>query len=147
MAQVECEVPQENATSEEIKEILKESKTVAVVGLSQNPDRDSYKVAQYLLKNGYRIVPVNPAIDEALGETAYASVKDIPFDVDIVDIFRKPEFIPEVVDEAIAKKAKTVWMQLGLSHNEAADKARKAGLKVVQSKCLKIEHHRMASEA
>ena len=144
---VECELPQQNATSEEIKDILTESKTIAIVGLSQNPDRDSHKVARYLLRNGYKIVPVNPAYDEVLGEKSYPSVKDVPFAIDIVDIFRKPDVIPGLVDEAIEKKAKTVWMQLGLSNNQAAQKATEAGLKVVQNKCLKIEHHRMVSES
>jgi len=144
---VECELPQQNATSEEIKDILTESKTIAIVGLSQNPDRDSHKVAQYLLKNGYKIVPVNPAYDEVLGEKSYPSVKDVPFAIDIVDIFRKPDVIPGLVDEAIEKKAKTVWMQLGLSHNQAAKKATEAGLKVVQNKCMKIEHYKMVSES
>jgi uncharacterized protein len=132
-----------NATEEEIKDILKESKIIAVVGLSANGSKPSYDVARYLIAHGYRVVPVNPAYDEVLGETSYKSLLDIPFDVDIVDVFRKTEDIPPVVDDAIEKKAKTVWLQLGLVHDEAAEKAQKAGLKVVQDRCMKIEHHKL----
>ena len=132
-----------NATEEEIKEILQESKIIAVVGLSANASKPSYDVARYLIAHGYQVVPVNPAYDEVLGEPSYKSLLDIPFDVDIVDVFRKTEDIPPVVDEAIKKKAKTVWLQLGLIHDEAVEKAKEAGLKVVQNKCMKIEHHKL----
>jgi uncharacterized protein len=138
-----CEMPDNNPVNDEIVEIINNSKTIAIVGLSDNPERDSFKVGKYMQNNGYTVIPVNPVKDEILGEKSYASLKDIPVKVDIVDIFRKMEFIPEVVDEAIEIKAETVWMQLGLAHHVSAEKARKAGLKVVQSKCLKVEHAKM----
>lgn len=126
-----------------IKELLTHSKTIAVVGLSDKPDRPSYEVAQYLQKKGYKIIPVNPAIDKILGEKSYASLSEISESIDIVDIFRKPEFIPEIVDEAIRIKAKAIWMQLDLIDEEAAQKAKKAGLKVIMDRCLLIEHRRL----
>lgn len=140
-----CEFPLANASDEEIKAILKQAKTVAVVGLSDNPDRESYQVAAYLKAQGYRIIPVNPNIQEVLGERAYPTLLDIPKDinVDVVDIFRRPEFIPEIVEQAIARGAKAVWMQKGLAHNAAADKARAAGLSVVMDRCMMVEHRRL----
>jgi uncharacterized protein len=135
-----CELPDSNPPSEEIREILESMKTVAVVGLSDNPGRESNQVAVYLKNNGYRIVPVNPAVPEILGEKSYPDLSSIPFPVDIVDIFRKVDFIPGIVEEAIQAGAKAVWMQLGLAHNESAAKARAAGLKVVQSRCIKLDH-------
>jgi uncharacterized protein len=138
-----CEFPDSNPPSAEIKEILDTMKTIAVVGLSDNPDRESNQVAAYLKDNGYRIVPVNPAVSEVLGEKSYPDLTSIPFPVDIVDIFRKVDFIPGIVDEAIRVGAKAVWMQLGLAHNASAAKARSSGMKVVQSKCIKVEHARM----
>ena len=140
MSGLECEIPEYNPPSEEIKAILQRYKTVAVVGLSPKPQRDSHKVAKYLKENYYRIVPVNPGQKEILGEKCYPNLKAIPFPIDIVDIFRKPEAIPPVVKDSIEIGAKVVWMQLGLAHNQAADKARKAGLQVVMNKCIKIEH-------
>jgi len=138
----ECQMPDSNPADEEIKEILKKNKVVAVVGLSPKPERDSHKVAKYLQDHGYRIVPVRPKAKEILGEQAYASLKDIPFPVEVVDIFRKVDAIPGIVDEAIDIGAKVVWMQLGLAENQSAQKAREAGLQVVMNKCLKIEHNR-----
>ena len=135
-------MPDSNPADEEIKEILKKNKVVAVVGLSPKPERDSHKVAKYLQDHGYRIVPVRPKAKEILGEQAYANLKDIPFPVDVVDIFRKVDAIPGIVDEAIDIGAKVVWMQLGLAENQSAQKAREAGLQVVMNKCLKIEHNR-----
>ena len=135
-------MPDSNPADEEIKKILKKNKVVAVVGLSPKPERDSHKVAKYLQDHGYRIVPVRPKAKEILGEQAYASLKDIPFPVEVVDIFRKVDAIPGIVDEAIDIGAKVVWMQLGLAENQSAKKAREAGLQVVMNKCLKIEHNR-----
>jgi hypothetical protein len=143
MAETTCERPECNATNEEITAILKESKIIAVVGLTPNPEKDSYRVGRYLQKHGYRVIPVNPAYPEILGEKSYAHLVDIPFDVDVLDIFRKVEAIPEAVDEAIKKKVKTVWMQLGLSHSESSAKALRAGLRVVQNKCMMLEHIKM----
>jgi predicted CoA-binding protein len=140
MSGMQCEIPEDNLSSEEIMAILKKYKTVAVVGLSPKPQRDSHKVAKYLQENSYMVVPVNPGQKEILGEKCYPNLKSIPFPIDLVDIFRKPEAIPPVVEDAIEIGAKVVWMQLGLAHNQAADKARKAGLQVVMNKCIKIEH-------
>jgi hypothetical protein len=143
MSDLYCEIPKYNRSSEEIRAVLENYKTVAIVGLSPNPKRDSHKVAKYLKENHYEIVPVNPGQKEILGETCYPNLKAIPFPVDVVDIFRKPDAIPPVVDDAIEIGAKLVWMQLGLVHNQAADKARKAGLEVIMNKCIKTEHMNM----
>ena len=125
--------------------ILRSAKTVAVVGLSDRPERPSYDVASYLLGEGYRIIPVNPNLKEWKGIRAYGSLLEIPKDVrvDVVDIFRKSEDVPPVVDDAIAIRAKVVWMQLGIVNEEAAQKARSAGLEVVMDRCMKIEHMKM----
>lgn len=138
-----CEIPEYNPPDEEIVNILKSARTIAIVGLSDKPDRDSYRVASYLKEHGYKIIPVNPKCSEILGEKCYPDLSSIPEKVDVVDIFRKPEAVPSVVDEAIKIGAGAVWMQLGIAHNEAAEKARKAGLKVVMSRCIKIEHSRL----
>lgn len=142
MASTQCEVPAFNPEDSEIKEILSQYKIIAVVGLSDDPSKDSNRVAQYLIHHGYTIVPVNPTKETILGLKCYPNLKSIPFPVDIVDIFRKPADVPPVVDDAIAIGAKVVWMQLGIAHNEAAKKAKEAGLKVVQGKCIKMEHTR-----
>ena len=113
---------------------------VAVVGLSDNPDRPSYRVAKYLQEHGYRIVPVNPGCQEILGEKCYPGLRDIPFPVEIVDIFRVVSAIPEIVADAIAVGAKVVWMQQGLEEPDSARKAKQAGLQVVMDHCMKIEH-------
>jgi uncharacterized protein len=128
------------ASAAEITEILRNYRVVAVVGLSNNPNRPSYRVAQYLQEHGFRIVPVNPGCQEILGERCYAGLRDIPFPVEIVDIFRKVEAIPTIVDDAIAVGAKVVWMQQGLEEPNAARQAKQAGLRVVMDRCLKIEH-------
>lgn len=130
----------------EIEGILKEGHTVAVVGLSPKPDRPSYAVAQYLQSQGYRIVPINPNAQEILGEKAYPALLSVPEKVDIVDIFRRPDEVPPVVDEAIGIGAKVVWMQEGIVHDGAARRAREAGLKVVMNRCMKKEHQRLQSE-
>jgi predicted CoA-binding protein len=136
------EMPARNASPDEVRDLLKDCHTIAVVGLSDKPERDSHYVAAYLKSQGYRIIPVNPALTEVLGETAYARLRDVPERIDLVDIFRKPEVVPEIVDEAIAVGAKAVWMQEGIVHNAAADKARAAGLRVVMNKCILKEHRR-----
>jgi len=142
MSEVECQMPEFNPEDEEIRAILEKNRVIAVVGLSPKPDRDSHRVAKYLQKQGYRIVPVRPKADGILGEKCYASLRDIPFPVDVVDIFRKIEAIPAIVEDAIAIGAKVVWMQLGLAENQSARRAKEAGLQVVMNKCLKIEHSR-----
>jgi hypothetical protein len=135
-----CEMPAQNASAIEIQEILATTRTVAVVGLSPKPHRDSYQVAAYLQEQGYRIVPVTPQASEILGEKCYASLAEVPGPVDVVNIFRKPESVPEIVDAAIAIRAKAIWMQMGIVHNGAADRARAAGLDVVMSRCIMVEH-------
>ena len=116
------------------------TKTIAVVGLSSNPMRASHDVAAYLKAVGYRIIPVNPNETEVLGEKAYARLEDIPEPVDIVDVFRRAEELPAVANSAIAIKAKVLWMQLGIENAAAAEKARAAGLVVVENACLLVEH-------
>lgn len=124
-------------------EILERWKTVAVVGLSDRPDRPSHSVASFLKGRGYRIVPVNPRLDRVLGETCYPGLKAIPFPVEIVDIFRRSELAGSVVDDAIAIGAKAVWMQLGVIDEAAAGRARAAGLEVVMDRCPAIELRRL----
>jgi len=123
-----------------LSEILKTSRTIAVVGISSRKFRPSYGVAEYLQTAGYRVIPVNPAETEVLGEKCYARLEDIPERVDIVDIFRRSEFVPEIVDAAIRIGARAVWMQEGVTHAEAAEKARRAGLLVVMNACILKEH-------
>jgi hypothetical protein len=130
---------------EELKAILGHSKNVAVVGISPKPDRPSYLVAAYLQAEGYRIIPVRPDGEEILGEKVYHSLAEIPEDIeiDIVDVFRKSEDVPPVVEEAIQRGAKAVWMQEGVFNAEAASKAEAAGLKVVMDRCMKKERQRL----
>ena len=128
--------------TDDIGELLKRAKTIAVVGLSSSPLRPSYGVAAYLQHHGYRIIPVNPQIKGALGEKAYASLKDVPEKIDVVDIFRRSEFVPEVVEQAIALKIPAIWMQEDVIHEQAAEKARKAGAFVVMDRCILKEHRK-----
>ncbi len=123
-----------------ISKILNEAQTIAVVGLSSNPARPSYGVAQYLQRSGYRIIPVNPNERQVLGEDAYPDLLSVPYAIDIVDIFRRPEYVPEIVQQAIAKGAKVVWMQPGTENYDAADLAQAAGLKAVAGMCLRVQH-------
>jgi predicted CoA-binding protein len=124
-------------------EILRKYKTIAVVGLSNNPMRPSHGVSEYMQHQGYRIIPVNPGHSQILGEKTYRTLEDIPEPVEIVNIFRRSEMIPPIVDSAIAIGAKVVWMQEGIEHEEAAEKARAAGLEVVMNTCILKEHRRM----
>ncbi len=138
---MECEFPTVNSNTDEIKEIFENTKTIAIIGLSPDESKASNMVGKYLKAAGFKIVPVYPKEDEILGEKVYRSLKEIPFKVDMVDIFRKPDVIGLVVDAAIQRgDVDTVWTQLGLVNNEAAKKAEEAGMKVVQNKCTKIEH-------
>lgn len=123
-----------------VGELLASARVIAVVGLSEKPERDSYGVARYLQSQGYRVIPVNPAAAEILGEKSYASLRDIRERVDIVDIFRKSEAVPGIVEEALAVGAGAVWMQEGVRHEAAAEKARQAGLTVVMDRCILKEH-------
>lgn len=128
------------ASADPILDILKQYKTIAVVGLSSNPMRPSHGVSEYLQSAGYRIIPVNPNEREVLGEKSCARLEDVPEKIDIVDIFRRPEEVPPVVESAIRIGAKVVWMQLGIANEAAAQKAQAAGLTVVMDACLLVEH-------
>ncbi|MBC7263774.1 MAG: CoA-binding protein [Chloroflexi bacterium] len=130
----------------DIERIIRESHTIAIVGLSDNPGRHSHQVAQYLQRHGYRVIPVNPTVAEVLGQKCYPDLLSIPEQVDVVDIFRRSEHVPPVVEEAIQIGAKAIWMQLGVVHEGAAAKARAAGLMVVMDRCMKIEHERLIRE-
>ncbi len=132
-------------SDERMRQVLEDAKRIAVVGLSNKPERDSYRVAQYLQEQGYEIIPVNPMVDEVLGQKAVASLKEIEGEVDIVDVFRRSEEIPGVVDDAIAIGAKAIWLQLGVIHEEAAQKAVDQGLDVIMDRCIKVEHARLFS--
>lgn len=130
----------------DIKEMLTKYKNIAVVGLSPDPSKPSHGVAAYLKRAGYRIIPVNPSCQQdILGEQCYPTLADIPDQVDIVDVFRRSEYLPEIVDQAIAKGAKVVWMQEGVINEAAAAKAEAAGLEVVMDRCLLKEHGKMVS--
>jgi predicted CoA-binding protein len=124
----------------DVQRILKQTKTIAVVGLSDKPDRDSYQIASYLQQQGYRIIPVNPRVNEVLGEKAYPSLRDVPEPVDVVDIFRRSEDVPPIVEDAIAIGAKVVWMQAGIVNEEAAARAEAAGLAVIMNACMRSAH-------
>ncbi len=124
-----------------IADLLKRSKTIAVVGLSCNPMRASHGVSAYMQEHGYRIIPVNPHIEKCLGEKAHASLLEVPEKIDIVNIFRRPEFVGEVVDQSIQLKVPAIWMQEGVIHEKAAEKARAAGIFVVMDRCILKEHH------
>jgi predicted CoA-binding protein len=126
--------------NDEIGKLLKSARTIAVVGLSNSPLRPSYGVAAYLQTQGYKIIPVNPTIKGALGEKAVASLSDIQEKIDIVDVFRRSEFVPEIVDEAIRLKVPTIWLQEDVVHEEAAAKARQAGIFVAMDICILKEH-------
>ena len=139
---MECEFPTINSNKEEIKEIFKNTKTIAIIGCSPNSTKDSHKVAKYLLEHGFTVYPVYPKEDIILGQKVYRSLLDIPDDIDMVDIFRKPAVIMDVVQAAIQKgNIKCIWSQLGLVNNEAMELAKQHGIKTVQNHCTKIEHN------
>ena len=128
------------SSADQIAELLKRSKTIAVVGLSDNPLRPSHGVSAYMQAQGYRIIPVNPQIAEALGEQAYARLREVPGRIDLVNIFRRSELVEEIVDEAIALKIPAIWMQEGVINEKAAAKARAAGAFVIMDRCILKEH-------
>ncbi len=141
---MECEFPTVNSNKEEIKAIFDNVKTIAVLGLSPDPSKPSHRVAKYLQEAGYKIVPVYPKEETILGEKVYRSLKEIPFEVDMVDIFRKPAAFDAIADACIERgDVKVFWGQQGLVNNEAAEKARNAGMKVVQNLCAMVEHRNM----
>jgi len=131
---------------DDIKDLLENARTIAIIGLSPKPDRDSNKVAKYLKDNGYSIIPVRPGQKEILGQSVYATLDDIKKDIDIVDVFRNPEQILPHAHEAIRMKPKVFWMQLGIENQEAASLLVKAGIDVVMNKCIKIEHVRLCKK-
>jgi len=148
MEKIECEIPTVNSNPDEIREILKQVKTIAVIGLSPNPEKDSHRVAKYLQEHGYKIIPVYPKEDEILGEKVYRSLAEIPGKVDMVDIFRKPAAFDAIVDACIERGDVDVfWGQVGLVNNDAAEKARNAGMKVVQNLCAMVEHRELIANA
>lgn len=136
-----------NPDDQKIKDLLEKSRTVAVVGLSGKPERDSNRVARYMQEHGFRIIPVNPGLkDEVLGEKPYASLAEIPGPVDIVNIFRRTEEAPRAVREALPLKPGAVWIQLGIVSEEAAEIAAKEGITVVMDRCIKVEHRRLLGD-
>jgi uncharacterized protein len=126
-----------------LRRILRDSRVIAVVGLSGDWFRPSYFAAKYMQEHGYRVIPVNPKYQEILGEKCYASLREIPEKVDLVDVFRKPQDVPPIAEDAIAIGAKVLWQQLGVKNEEAAARARAAGLETVMDRCVKIEHGRL----
>jgi predicted CoA-binding protein len=126
--------------SDQITELLRSAKTIAVIGLSDDRSRPSYGVSEYMQSQGYRIIPVHPTATTVLGEKVYRHLRDIPDKIDIVDVFRRPDAVPEIVDEVIALKLPALWLQETVVHEEAAEKARKAGVKVVMDHCILKEH-------
>lgn len=131
--------------SERITELLKTAKTIAVVGLTDSPFRPSYGVSEYMKSHGYRIIPVNPNITEWMGEKAYPSLLDVPEKIDLVDVFRRPDAVPDVVEQAIQINAPAIWLQEGVIHEQAAERARQRGIFVVMDLCILKEHRRRRS--
>ncbi len=138
-----CQLPDCNPPSEKIIEILRECRNIAIIGISPKVSRDSNMVARYLMQQGYKIIPVNPGQMEILGQPCFKTLSDIPQRVDMVNIFLNPKRVPPVVDQAIEMGVHAIWMQLGVVHNESAQKARKAGVQVIMNKCVMAEHKRM----
>lgn len=136
----ECEIPDRAATTEEVRRILTDFRRVAVVGYSDDPSRDSHRVGRYLAAHGYEVFAVNPKARSTEALRFYPDLASVPPPIEVVDIFRRPEFIPAIVDEAIRLGARVVWMQLGLAHNAAAASARAAGLQVVMNRCMLRDH-------
>ncbi len=135
----------ENPSDNEIKEILEKNKTIAVIGMSSNPDKDAQRIPKFLKSKGYRIIPVNPTATEILGEKSYKKLSDIPSDVkiDIVDVFRPSEDVPNYVADVLERRPKVFWLQLGIENVEAEEKVASAGIKVVFDRCLKAEYNRL----
>ena len=132
----------DNYSDTEIEQILS-MKNVAVVGMSRDPSKDAHLIPKYLINNGYNVIPVNPTADEILGRKCYKSLLDVPDKIDVVDVFRPSEHVPPIVQDAIAKGVKVVWMQLGISNNAAAQEASEHGVKVVYNRCMLQEHKRL----
>lgn len=135
----------DNPGDPEVKELLSQVKRIAVVGLSDKPTRDSFRVARYLQDHGYEIIPVNPTVQEVLGQKSYPDLASVPGPVDLVDVFRRSDAVPEIAEAAVKIKPKALWLQLDVQSQKAADLARRHGIMVVQDACLKVEHHRLLS--
>jgi len=140
MSDETCEISLHHVPDETVKKVLRESRTIAVVGLSTNPEKDSHKVPAYLKKKGYRIIPVHPSADEILGEKVYPGLSHIPEKVDIVNVFRPPSEVPAITDSSIEIGAKVIWTQEGIVSNESAKKAEAAGVTMIMGKCIMKEH-------
>ncbi|MTI81327.1 MAG: CoA-binding protein [Firmicutes bacterium] len=136
----------QNPTDVQIKELLQKANTVAVVGLSDKPERDSHKVAKYLQGKGYKIIPVNPKYDSVLGEKCYKKVSEIPEQVDIVDVFRRSIDTPPVVDDAISIKPAAIWLQLGIVNEDAANTAQQNNLMIIMDRCIKVDHAKLLGD-
>jgi uncharacterized protein len=132
-------MPVQNATPIEISDILKNNRTIAVIGMSKNPEKDAYRIPQYLIKNGYNVIPVNPTADEILGRKSYKKLSDVPEKIDIVDVFRPSEDIPNYVEDVLKVKPKVFWEQLGIHNPEAEEKIAAAGIKIVFDRCMMVE--------
>lgn len=136
-------IPHDGLTDGEIKKILEEFRVIAVVGMSKDPMKPGHYVPKFLIKNGYRVIPVNPTVDEVLGLKSYPSLLEVPEDIEIVDVFRRPEYTPEVAREAVRKRARVLWLQEGIYNLHAVEIAKQGGLKVVWNRCLMKEHNRL----
>ncbi|GGB31193.1 CoA-binding protein [Virgibacillus dakarensis] len=130
----------ENPAKETIKNILQEAKTIAVVGLSDKPERTSYQISKRMQEQGYKIIPVNPKVDKVLGEKAYSSLTDIPAKIDIINVFRRPEFLPGIAKEAVLTEASVFWAQQGIENDEAYDFLTEHGITVIMDMCIKVAH-------
>ena len=146
MAEV-CEIPLYNEDTEEIDRILDSYRNVAIIGLSNNKEKPSYMVGDYLKRHGFRIYPVNPRYETILDERCYPDLLSISDQIDIVDIFRKPAAIPQIVEDAIGCGARVIWMQSGIVNNQAAQRAKEAGLRVIMSRCMMMEHKRFMAQS
>ena len=144
MQTIECQLPDDTPSSDKIAKILGNSKRIAVVGISPKTSRDSNRVARYLLEQGYDVIPVNPGQQQILERTCYRTLEDIPFSVDMANLFINPTRVPPVVEQCIRIGVKTIWMQLGIVHNDAALKAGNAGIEVIMNRCIMREHQNMA---
>jgi uncharacterized protein len=136
----------ENANAAEISEILRKYKTVAVIGMSKNPEKDAYRIPEYLIQNGFNVIPVNPTADEILGRKSYKKLSDVPEKIDIVDVFRPSDDIPNYVQDVTAVKPKVFWEQLGIHNPEAEKKIAAAGIKVVYDHCMLQEHKKLGHQ-
>jgi len=135
-----------NPGDDQIRQILRQSKTIAIVGLSDKPSRDSYMVAKYMVGQGYQVIPVNPRAKEVLNQKAYASLLDVPEKIDIINVFRRSDQVFPIVEEALTKKPGAIWLQLGIENEEGAGLAAMQGIAMIMNKCIKVEHQRLMND-